>query len=234
MILAPPAGDAFTFGKSLIIKIVMSSAINALDGLFSPQQQHLNQSIQTLTRYTVISLKTYPESIFHFALAIGLYIVRHRRKRLGRQTADYKSWHIAVVFFILIQLYILATPWIPPEARSPTLFLLRFLIANITIQGGPYAGEVSFWYATYCVVGIAILILCGLYYALWMYVLPRFGKYAIRPEIVQIDNNGAATHRLVQIPLDQIGSWDAEHDEAGNLRHRHVSGNGSDDLADKY
>jgi amino acid transporter len=176
MILAPPAGDAFTF---------------------------------------VISLKTYPESIFHFALAVGLYIVRYRRKRLGRDTADYRSWHIAIIFFILIQLYILATPWIPPE-------------------GGPYAGEVSFWYATYCVVGIAILILCGLYYALWMYVLPRFGNYAIRPEIVQIDNNGATTHRLVQVPLDQVGSWDAEHDEAGNLRHRHVSGNGSDDFTEKY
>lgn len=56
-----------------------------------------------------------------------------------------------------------------------------------------------------------------------MYVLPRLGKYQIRPEVIAIDDNGANTHRLVKIPLAEINAWDAEHDEAGNLRHRHIS-----------
>ncbi|KFA76382.1 hypothetical protein S40288_04795 [Stachybotrys chartarum IBT 40288] len=156
----------------------------------------------------IISLRTYPEGIFHLCLAVGLYIVRHRRKRVGKDRTEFRAWHVLVVFFILLQIYIIAMPWWPPA-------------------GGPYAGDVSFWYATYCVVGIAILLVCGLYYVAWMYVLPRLGKYQIRPEVIAIDDNGANTHRLVKIPLTEINTWDAEHDEAGNLRHRHVSDDNS-------
>lgn len=38
-----------------------------------------------------------------------------------------------------------------------------------------------------------------------------------------MDNNGASTHRLIRIPKDELATWDAEHDEAGNLRRRNVS-----------
>jgi amino acid transporter len=98
MIVAPPAGDAFTF---------------------------------------VVSLKTYPEGIFHFAMAIGLFLIRHRRKRVGKTDTGFKAWDALLIFFILLQVYILAMPWWPPA-------------------DGIYAGEVSFFYATYCVVGIAM------------------------------------------------------------------------------
>jgi hypothetical protein len=42
-----------------------------------------------------------------------------------------------VLFYLAIQIYILVMPWFPPE-------------------GGIYAGSVSFFYATYCLVGIAV------------------------------------------------------------------------------
>ncbi|KAJ0267977.1 hypothetical protein COL940_013846 [Colletotrichum noveboracense] len=85
----------------------------------------------------VISLKTYPDGLFHFAMAVGVYLIRVRRKRAGLGRTEFKSWHVTVIFFILLQVYILVMPWWPPK-------------------GGPYAGSVSFWYATYCVVGIAM------------------------------------------------------------------------------
>ncbi|KAJ0298397.1 hypothetical protein Brms1b_013404 [Colletotrichum noveboracense] len=85
----------------------------------------------------VISLKTYPDGLFHFAMAVGVYLIRVRRKRAGLGRTEFKSWHVTVIFFILLQVYILVMPWWPPK-------------------GGPYAGNVSFWYATYCVVGIAM------------------------------------------------------------------------------
>ncbi|KAJ3962406.1 hypothetical protein N0V92_000883 [Colletotrichum tropicale] len=85
----------------------------------------------------VISLKTYPDGLFHFAMAVGVYLIRIRRKRAGLGRTEFKSWHVTVIFFILLQVYILVMPWWPPK-------------------GGPYAGSVSFWYATYCVVGIAM------------------------------------------------------------------------------
>ncbi|TPX14004.1 uncharacterized protein E0L32_000398, partial [Thyridium curvatum] len=84
----------------------------------------------------VISLKTYPDAMFNFALAVGVYIIRYRRKRAGLDRSEFRSWHVAVIFFILLQVYILAMPWWPPK-------------------GGPYAGEFGFWYATHCAVGIA-------------------------------------------------------------------------------
>ncbi|KAI8631519.1 high-affinity methionine permease [Xylariaceae sp. FL1651] len=138
----------------------------------------------------IISLKTYPDSIFNLALFFGVYLLRHRYKQLGRARPEFKTWHIVLLFFGLAQLYTLATPWIPPK-------------------GGVYAGEVSFWYATYIVVGIGM-----------MHILPKWGSYQIRPEMLVVEDRGANTHRLVKVPLAELEKWDEEHDEAGHLHQR--------------
>ncbi|KAF9880069.1 high affinity methionine permease [Colletotrichum karsti] len=165
MIVAPPAGDAFSF---------------------------------------VVDLQTYPGAMFNFALTYGVFILRRRRRRSGIGGAEFRAWNVVLLFFLAIQVFVLAMPWWPPK-------------------GGPYAGSVSFWYATYCVVGIGIMILCGLYYVFWMHLLPRWMGYEIRTEIVEVDSDGANTHRLVKIPKAELPQWDATHDEAGNLRRRNVT-----------
>ncbi|TEA10101.1 High-affinity methionine permease [Colletotrichum sidae] len=165
MIVAPPAGDAFSF---------------------------------------VVDLQTYPSAMFNFAMTYGVFILRRRRRRSGIGRSDFRAWDLVVVFFLAIQVFVLAMPWWPPK-------------------GGPYAGSVSFWYATYCVVGIGIMIVCGLYYVFWMYLLPKWMGYEIRTEIVEVGNDGANTHRLVKVPKAEVVQWDAEHDEAGNLRRRNVT-----------
>ena len=86
-----------------------------------------------------ISLATYPNGMFSLAMGIGLIIIRRRRARAAIPPSGYRVWNVALLFYILIQLYILAMPWWPPK-------------------GGPYAGSVSFWYATYCVTGIAMCV----------------------------------------------------------------------------
>ncbi|KAL8403543.1 hypothetical protein RB594_008710 [Gaeumannomyces avenae] len=150
----------------------------------------------------VVSLKTYPDGVFHFAMAVGVYLIRHRRARAGIPASEFRAWDVAVVFFILIQVYILAMPWWPPA-------------------GGIYAGDVSFFYATYCLVGIAILVVCYLYYYLWLTLLPKWRGYRIRPEILDVDEgSGANTHRLIKVPLAELDEWDATHDDAGFLRRR--------------
>ncbi|KZL77838.1 high-affinity methionine permease [Colletotrichum tofieldiae] len=165
MIVAPPAGDAFSF---------------------------------------VVDLASYPSAIFNFAMTFGVFVLRRRRQRSGISRSEFRAWDFVVLFFLAIQVFVLAMPWWPPK-------------------GGPYAGSVSFWYATYCVVGIGIILLCVLYYVFWMYLLPRWLGYEIRTEIVDVDSNGANTHRLVRIPKAQVAQWDEEHDEAGNLRRRRVT-----------
>jgi hypothetical protein len=79
---------------------------------------------------------------------------------------------------------------------------------------GRNGGDVSFWYATYVVVGIAILVICGLYYVAWIYVLPRLGKYRIRQEVLVLDS-GAQSHRLIKVSLDQLEEFEATHDAVG-------------------
>lgn len=88
-------------------------------------------------RQTVTDLQTYPSAVFLFAMAVGLYLVRHRRKKLGLPRSEFRAWDAAVIFTIFVNLYLLVMPWYPPTA-------------------GKDWGDVSFWYATYCVTGIAM------------------------------------------------------------------------------
>ncbi|KAH7127942.1 high-affinity methionine permease [Dactylonectria estremocensis] len=174
MIVAPPAGDAFSF---------------------------------------VVSLKTYPDAIFYVAMATGLFLVRRRRARSGTPASEFKAWLVAPVFYLLVQVYLLVMPWFPPK-------------------GGIYAGDVSFFYATYCIVGISIMIICGLYYIFWMYLLPRWKKYTIRSQVIDVDgDSGANTHHLVRVPNSELAEWDESHDEQGRLRHRNGGGVLSHDVS---
>ena len=128
-------------------------------------------------------------------MAVGIYIVRWRRKRAKLPPPSFKAWHIAIIFNILVNVYLLVMPWYPPA-------------------GGPYAGNVSFLYSTYCIVGIAIIVGCGIYYTLWIFVIPRLRGYQIR-QIVILLENGAQTHQIVKVPNEEIERWDATHDAAG-------------------
>lgn len=87
----------------------------------------------------VVDLGVYPSSFFHFLLAIGLYFVRYRRKKLGlpRQASGFKAWEVALLFTIAANFYLLVMPWYPPAS-------------------GATGGDVSFWYATYVVAGIGM------------------------------------------------------------------------------
>jgi len=85
----------------------------------------------------IVDLKIYPEAFFNLAMAVGLYLVRHRRKRLGLGRAAFHAWHPVIIFCIVVNTYLLIMPWYPPD-------------------GGIFAGDVSFWYATYVVTGIGM------------------------------------------------------------------------------
>ncbi|KAJ4055801.1 hypothetical protein NW756_003058 [Fusarium oxysporum] len=123
----------------------------------------------------VVSLKTYPDAIFHAAMGVGLLLIRRRP-----------------------QVFLLVMPWIPPEC-------------------GIYAGTVSFLWCTYVIVGIGIMATCGIYYYLWMKVLPRWGNYSIRSQVISVDDNGANTHRLLRVPNSKVSEWDAAHDDLGRV-----------------
>jgi hypothetical protein len=49
---------------------------------------------------------------------------------------------------------------------------------------------------------------CGIYYAFWIFILPHFGKYRIRQEVLLLSDETSKAHRL-------RGSG-AQSDEDGN------------------
>ncbi|KAH6633472.1 amino acid permease-domain-containing protein [Boeremia exigua] len=141
----------------------------------------------------IVDLQVYPASLFNLTLAVGLILVRQRRKRLGLPRPSFRVWDPVLAFNIFTNLYLIVMPWYPPP-------------------GG--RGNVSFWYGTYIVTGIAILIFCGLYYIGWLYVLPNFRGYRIRQGIITLDS-GAKTHKLFKVPVGELSAWDATHDALG-------------------
>lgn len=130
-------------------------------------------------------------------MSVGLYAVRYRRKKLGVSRSEFRAWDISVIFTILVNVYLLVMPWYPPT-------------------GGANGGDVSFWYATYCVVGIAILVVCGIYYYAWIYLLPKIGHYKVMQEVLNFED-GSSSHALVKVPNSELERWDQEHDAHGRL-----------------
>lgn len=70
-------------------------------------------------------------------MAVGIYLIRRQRNKIGLERSEFKAWDVAIGLFILIKVLLLVMPWVPPE-------------------GGATGGSVSFWYATYCVTGIGM------------------------------------------------------------------------------
>jgi len=50
----------------------------------------------------------------------------------------------------------------------------------------------------------------------WIHLLPRWGGYRIRQELIQLEGQTAKVHRLVKVPLPELEKWDAEHDVLGS------------------
>jgi hypothetical protein len=50
-----------------------------------------------------------------------------------------------------------------------------------------------------------------------VWLLPKWRKYELRQTIIN-GENGVTAHRLIKVPLEEIETWDAEHDASGRLR----------------
>ena len=57
--------------------------------------------------------------------------------------------------------------------------------------------------------------ICILYYIFWIAILPYFGKYEIRQELVALEGESSKAHRLIKVPKAELEAWDAVHDVLG-------------------
>ncbi|ETW79981.1 amino acid transporter [Heterobasidion irregulare TC 32-1] len=123
----------------------------------------------------MLDLTSYPNLIFAAATAIGVWRLRRSRALVGLAPSPFRVSNFAVGLWLMQCVFLLVMPWVPPEHGR---------------------GDVSFWYATYCVVGLAVLGFCGLYYYTWIILLPRFGGYKIVEQIVELDDGARTTHLI--------------------------------------
>ncbi|PWN49405.1 amino acid transporter [Violaceomyces palustris] len=134
----------------------------------------------------VVDLASYPSQFFNLLMVLGLFRIRYWRKRNDRDSEVeggseeiYKAWDVALITYALVALFLLIAPWLPPA-------------------GGAKGGDVSFWYATYCAVGIAVILVCFLYYLVRFVLIPRARGYRWQDEVVTLDD-GSVTNRLVKV-----------------------------------
>ncbi|KAK8043988.1 high-affinity methionine permease [Apiospora rasikravindrae] len=138
----------------------------------------------------VADLAVYPAAAFSFMAAVGLYIVRWRRRKAGLSRSQFQTWHTVIIFNILVHLYLLVMPWYPPSEGK---------------------ADVSFWYGTYIVTGLAILAACGAYYGVWVHAIPHWRGYKLRQQVVDF-GNGAQAYKVVKVPAADVAEWDATHE----------------------
>ncbi|RXW21748.1 hypothetical protein EST38_g4118 [Candolleomyces aberdarensis] len=124
----------------------------------------------------VLDLASYPNLIFQAAMVVGVWILRKRRAEQGIPPSSLQARNALIIAYLTSCILLLVLPWVPPE---------------------PGHADVSFWYATYCVAGLALIAACGVYYVIWVIVLPKLGGYEIVEEVEELDG-GARNTRLVR------------------------------------
>lgn len=63
------------------------------------------------------------------------------------------------------------------------------------------------------------LVVCGIYYYLWVKWIPSWKGYKLRQEVVNL-GGGAEAHRLSKVRIEDLEKWDESHNAAGNVINR--------------
>ncbi|KAJ5809608.1 methionine permease [Penicillium pulvis] len=121
----------------------------------------------------ILDVEGYPGNIMALAVTIGLLILRYKEPSLPR---PFKAWLPAVWVRVVVCIILLVAPFIPPPGHQ---------------------GDVHFFYATYAIVGISIIIFAVLYWYVWTVILPRRGGYTLEETVETLDD-GTTINRLVR------------------------------------
>jgi len=118
----------------------------------------------------ILDVEGYPQQIINFFVVIGLFWLRYREPNANR---PFKVWPPLAVFFLAAAVFLMIAPFLRP--------------ANKVGDTPPLP------YYLYCLVGIAIMILGVLYWAIWRVILPRVFGYTLVPRKEQLDDGTFVT-----------------------------------------
>lgn len=139
----------------------------------------------------IVDLGSYSGYIFGVFLTVGLLKTRRDRRLKGLGNKGHYLPLPVIIILLLFDLMVLAIAFVPPKG---------------TLIGS----DSTFFYATYPIVTIGLLLLCVAYYFVWRYTLPKLGNYVHR-EVIYTLENGELGNTVVKVKLDDLDKWDAEH-----------------------
>ncbi|GKZ67805.1 hypothetical protein AnigIFM60653_001712 [Aspergillus niger] len=117
----------------------------------------------------ILDVEGYPGQVFSLAVTVGLLLLRYREPSLPR---PFKAWLPAVWLRVVVCVALLSAPFFPPaDGKS----------------------DVNFFYATYAIVGMGVIIFGILYWYVWTVLLPRWGGYKLEEEDEVLDDGTKIT-----------------------------------------
>ncbi|KAF7425979.1 hypothetical protein PC9H_008341 [Pleurotus ostreatus] len=118
----------------------------------------------------ILDVEGYPQQIINVFIVVGLFWLRYKKPNAVR---PFKVWWPIAVFFLAAALFLMIAPFLPP--------------ANGVGDTPPIP------YYVYCLVGIGIMLLGVVYWAVWRVVLPRVFGYNLVPRKEALDDGTVVT-----------------------------------------
>ncbi|KAF8889842.1 amino acid transporter [Infundibulicybe gibba] len=118
----------------------------------------------------ILNVEGYPQQIINFFIVIGLFWLRYTKPAAVR---PFKVWWPLAVFFLAAAVFLMVAPFIRP--------------ANGVGDTPPLP------YYLYCLVGISVMILGVLYWAVWRVILPKVFGYNLIPRKETLDDGTVVT-----------------------------------------
>lgn len=133
-----------------------------------------------LTSRIVLNVISYPLSVVNVFVSAGLIWLYCHRAQYHWYPPTHATLPVAV-FFLLSNVYLVVTPFVPPETASQNIY-----------EHLPYY--------LHCVVGLGVIVAGGMYWLIWAVLFPHLGGYRLEKEVVR-EADGWTRNIFVKVPL---------------------------------
>ncbi|USW57467.1 Putative amino acid/polyamine transporter I [Septoria linicola] len=106
----------------------------------------------------ILDLEGYPGSVINFFVVCGFFWLRYKEPQLLR---PFRCWPPIAAFYLCAQGFLMIAPFLRPP-------------------GGKGDTSLPYWLSS--VVGIVVLVAGGIWWLVWVKIMPAIGEYRLRPE----------------------------------------------------